>query len=104
MSYDNVETCGSDRKGAVAQAIIYAAYLISLTILAILAVPAVYFIVVAVVGLPATGIVPVIAAYFTTRRHEKAYEREQKVLAEHPEEVMRVERIVNDDGLPVIKL
>src|SRR5215217_4567401 len=99
--YGNVEASGSDRKGAVAQAITYAAYLTSLTILAILAVPAVYFIVVAVAGLPATGIIPVIAGYLETRRHEKNWEKEQAAM---PEEAMRVERITNDDGLPMIKL
>lgn len=105
MKYSNVEAGRSDRKGAAAQAITFAVYLVSLTILAILAVPAGYFIVVAVLGLPATGIVPVVAGYLETRRHEKNWEREQKLLAENPlEEPMRVERIVNDDGLPMIRL
>ena len=104
MRNGNVEARGSDRKGAVAQAITYAAYLISLTILAILAVNMWFFLIVAVVGLPATGIVPVLAAYFETRRHEKEYAKEQKFFAEQPEEPIRVERITNSDGLPIIKL
>lgn len=97
--YGNVEASGSDlKKGAVSQAITFAAYLLSLTILAILAVPFVYFVVIAVVGLPATGLAPVIAAHLETKRHEKAYAEAQT------EQPIVMERITNDDGLPVIKL
>lgn len=98
--YDNVEVRGSDlKKGAVAQAIMFAAYLFSLTILAILAVNVWFFLIIAIAGLPASGLFEIIEGHTRQIRWEKEY-TEQKA-AEVP---IREERITNDDGLPVIHL
>lgn len=97
--YGNVEVSGSDlQKGAVAQAIIFAAYLFSLTILAILAVNVWFFTIIALVGLPATGIFDAVEKHVRQKRWEKEF------AAEKAAEPIQVERITNDDGLPIIKL
>ncbi len=98
--YDNVEASGSDlKKGAVAQAIIFAAYLFSLTILAILAVNVWFFLIIAVAGLPASGIFHIIEGHARQIRWEKEYAAQQESAVP-----IREERITNDDGLPVINL
>lgn len=100
MSYDNVEARGSDlKRGAAGQAIIFAAYLISLTILAILQVHIAYFVVIAVVGLPATGIIQAAEAHVRQKRWEKEFAEQQKL-----EEPIRVQRATTPDGLPMIEL
>lgn len=98
--YDNVDTRGSDlKKGAVAQAIVFAAYLLSLTVLAILAVNVWFFLIIAVAGLPATGIFHIIEGHNRQIRWEKEYAAEQADMVP-----IQAERITNDDGLPVINL
>lgn len=98
--YDNVDTRGSDlKKGAVAQAIVFAAYLLSLTVLAILAVNVWFFLIIAVAGLPATGIFHIIEGHTRQIRWEKEYAAEQADTVP-----IKAERITNDDGLPVINL
>jgi hypothetical protein len=101
--YDNVEANGSDQKGAVAQAIIFAAYITSLTILAILAVPFYYFLVVAVVGIPATGLVHAIITYKKHLAWVRQWEADQEELKANPAAI-QMQRAVNDDGLPIINL
>jgi hypothetical protein len=108
--YGNVEVSGSNPKGAVSQAIIFAAYLISLTILAILAVPVYYFVVIAVVGLPATGLIQAIAAYKQHKAYiqrleaERVEQQELAVKLGSGSSAIQMQRVVNDDGLPVINL
>jgi hypothetical protein len=98
--YDNVEVSGSDlKKGAVAHAIMFAAYLFSLTILAILAVNVWVFLIIAVAGLPATGIFEIIEGHARQIRWEKEYAAQQESAVP-----IREERITDDNGLPVINL
>lgn len=80
----------------------FAAYLLALTVLAICAVNPFYFFAVLLAGFPVSGLF--ISAVAGMKEHQKA-------LAEHaprynPEPVRHkpAEPVVNDQGLPIIKL
>lgn len=97
--YDNVEDSGSgQKKGAVSHAIIFAVYIVSLAILAILSVPFGYFFVIAGVGLPATGLFRLIQEELRARRWAK-------LQANQPaEESIRPQSATDSAGNPVIHL
>ena len=101
---DNVEVSGSNLKGAVPQAIIFAAYITSLTILAILAVPFYYFFVIAVVGILATGLIQAIIAYKKHLAWVQQWKAEQEQLKVQGPTAIQMQRAVNNDGLPIINL
>lgn len=99
--YNNVEDHGSV-VSAVGQAIIFAVYICALTILAILAVPAFYFLVVAVLGLPATGVLQYIKQENRAKRWVEI--EKQKVQQQQEETAVRPESATDSAGRPVIHL
>lgn len=94
---DDVDVNGSDRAkfyGAVAYAIMFAAYLTSLTILSILGVSLWYFFAILVIGFPVSGVTLSLLQGFQMQRAANT------VPVEPPTPV----RTKNDAGLDVIDL
>ncbi len=105
--YDNVEVSGSSQRsnGTVAQAIIFAAYIVSLTILAILAVQPVYFFAVVVVGLPATGVIQFLQSELRARRWVKLEQKQNEIVQPIAQNVpIQAESATDSAGNPVIYL
>lgn len=105
MSYNNVEAHGSGKdRGPVVQAIIFAVYLSSLVILAILSVPFPYFMVIAVLGLPATGILTFLRDEKRADRWERLQEKAAETASPVPTEAIHPVSATDSVGRPVIHL
>lgn len=111
--YNNVEDHGSGQKtAAVGQAIIFAVYIVALTILAILAVPVFYFVGVAVLGLPATGILQHIKQENQAKRwvelekakYQPQSQPQQTQQTADPSQGIQVYSATDSAGNPVIHL
>jgi hypothetical protein len=99
--YNNVPKRRSIQLNGAAACIIFAVYVCSLTILAILTVPVFYFIVVAVLGLPATGIFQFLQEELRAKRWADI---EKQQAQQVPAEPIRPESATDSAGRPVIHL